>query len=143
MKRTTIKFIATCALAASATGLLSMAQAQTKLKWAHVYETSESYHKQSVWAAEEIKKRSNGKFDIQVFPASTLGKESDLTMKTINGQKYYFLMPNKRVVVSGLIKIVDKNQFNPISPFFWVGLYHEQVRIVNDRIAPTRVTIGF
>ncbi len=78
MKRTTLKFIAACALAASATGLLSMAQAQTKLKWAHVYETSESYHKQSVWAAEEIKKRSNGKFDIQVFPASTLGKESDL-----------------------------------------------------------------
>jgi len=72
-----------------------------------------------------------------------LGKESDLTVKTINGQKYYFLLPNQRVVVSGLIKIVDKNQFNPIAPFFWVGLYHEQVRIVNDRIAPTRVTIGF
>ena len=72
-----------------------------------------------------------------------LGKESDLTVKTLNGQKYYYLMPNQRVVVSGLIKIVDKNQFNPIAPFFWVGLYHEQVRIVNDRIAPTRVTIGF
>jgi tripartite ATP-independent transporter DctP family solute receptor len=43
-----------------------------------VYETSEPYHTQSVWAAEEIKKRSNGKFDIQVFPASTLGKETDI-----------------------------------------------------------------
>jgi tripartite ATP-independent transporter DctP family solute receptor len=52
--------------------------AQTKLKWAHVYETSEPYHTQSVWAAEEIKKRSNGKFDIQVFPASSLGKETDI-----------------------------------------------------------------
>ena len=31
-----------------------------------------------MWAAEEIKKRSNGKFDIQVFPASTLGKETDI-----------------------------------------------------------------
>jgi hypothetical protein len=72
-----------------------------------------------------------------------LGKESDLTARTINGQKYYYLLPNQRAVVSGLIKIVDKNQFNPISPFFWVGLYHEQVQIVNDRIAPTRVTIGF
>jgi tripartite ATP-independent transporter DctP family solute receptor len=78
MKRNTVKFIAACAVATLATGLLSIAQAQTKLKWAHVYETSEPYHKQSVWAAEEIKKRSNGKFDIQVFPASTLGKESDL-----------------------------------------------------------------
>src|SRR6266498_457760 len=54
------------------------ALAQQKLKWAHVYETSEPYHKWSVWAAEEIKKRSNGKFDIQVFPASSLGKETDI-----------------------------------------------------------------
>jgi tripartite ATP-independent transporter DctP family solute receptor len=54
------------------------AQAQTKLKWAHVYETSEPYHTESVWAAEEIKKRTNGKFDITVHPASSLGKETDL-----------------------------------------------------------------
>jgi TRAP-type C4-dicarboxylate transport system substrate-binding protein len=31
-----------------------------------------------VWAAEEIKKRTNGKFEIQVFPASSLGKETDI-----------------------------------------------------------------
>ncbi len=54
------------------------ALAQQKLKWAHVYETSEPYHTWSVWAAEEIKKRSNGKFDITVFPASSLGKETDI-----------------------------------------------------------------
>ncbi len=52
--------------------------AQQKLKWAHVYEVSEPYHKWSVWAAEEIKKRSNGKFDITVYPASSLGKETDI-----------------------------------------------------------------
>jgi tripartite ATP-independent transporter DctP family solute receptor len=54
------------------------AVAQTKLKWAHVYETSEPYHKWSVWAAEEIKKRTNGKYDIAVYPASSLGKETDI-----------------------------------------------------------------
>jgi len=54
------------------------ATAQQKLKWAHVYESSEPFHTESVWAAEEIKKRSNGKFDIQVFPASSLGKETDI-----------------------------------------------------------------
>ena len=32
---------------------------------AHVYETSEPHHTESVWAAQEIKKRSNGKFDIR------------------------------------------------------------------------------
>ena len=78
MKRKTLKLIAACAAVAAAMGTFGVANAQTKLKWAHVYETSEPYHTQSVWAAEEIKKRSNGKFDIQVFPASTLGKETDI-----------------------------------------------------------------
>lgn len=54
------------------------AAAQTKLKWAHVYETSEPYHKWSVWAADEIRKRTNGKYEISVFPASQLGKETDI-----------------------------------------------------------------
>ena len=77
-KRFALKTLALGAALALSLGAASLAQAQTKLKWAHVYETSEAYHTQSVWAAEEIKKRSNGKFDIQVFPASTLGKETDI-----------------------------------------------------------------
>ncbi|MBM3555427.1 MAG: DctP family TRAP transporter solute-binding subunit [Alphaproteobacteria bacterium] len=54
------------------------ASAQTKLKWAHVYEIGEPYHTEALWAAEEIKKRSNGKFEIQVFPASQLGNENQI-----------------------------------------------------------------
>ena len=76
-KRFAIKLIA-AAVAAGAMGTVGIAQAQTKLKWAHVYETSEPYHKWSVWAGEEFKKRTNGKYEIQVFPASSLGKESDI-----------------------------------------------------------------
>ena len=87
-KRKTLKKIATCALLASAFGMFGIANAQTKLKWAHVYETSEPFHKYSVWAAEEIKKRTNGKYEIQVFPASSLGKEADinqgLTLGTVD-----------------------------------------------------------
>ena len=64
------------------------ALAQTKLKWAHVYETSEPYHKWSVWAASEIEKRTSGRYHIDVFPASSLGKESDinqgLTLGTVD-----------------------------------------------------------
>src|SRR6476660_1927801 len=64
------------------------ALAQTKLKWAHVYETSEPYHKWSVWAAGEIEKRTGGRHHIDVFPASSLGKESDinqgLTLGTVD-----------------------------------------------------------
>jgi tripartite ATP-independent transporter DctP family solute receptor len=74
-KRFTLKLLAACALAAAAA---TPAFAQTKLKWAHVYETSEPYHKWSVWAGDEIKKRTNGRYEVQVFPASTLGKESDI-----------------------------------------------------------------
>lgn len=64
------------------------AVAQTALKWAHVYETSEPFHTESVWAAEEIAKRTNGRYTITVFPASQLGKESDinqgLTLGTVD-----------------------------------------------------------
>ena len=84
MKRTTLKtLLAVAALAATGATF-----AQTKLKWAHVYETSEPYHTESVWAAEEIKKRTSGRYDIQVFPASSLGKETDinqgLTLGTVD-----------------------------------------------------------
>ncbi len=54
------------------------ASAQTKLKWAHVYETSEPYHQQALWAASEIAGRTNGRYQVDVFPASTLGKETDI-----------------------------------------------------------------
>src|SRR5512144_1718563 len=64
------------------------AQAQNKLKFAHVYETSEPYHTQAVWAAGEIAKRTNNRYTIDVFPASTLGKETDinqgLTLGTVD-----------------------------------------------------------
>lgn len=55
-----------------------VAHAQTVLKWAHVYETSEPFHTDSVWAAEEINKRTNGRYKIEVYPASQLGKEADI-----------------------------------------------------------------
>jgi tripartite ATP-independent transporter DctP family solute receptor len=77
-KRLTLKIAAAGALLATAAMPFGVAQAQTKLKWAHVYETSEPYHKWSVWAGDEFKKRTNGKYEIQVFPASSLGKESDI-----------------------------------------------------------------
>ena len=77
-KRMALKTLAGCAAVAALLSTAGLAQAQTKLKWAHVYETSEAYHTSSVWAAEEIKKRTAGRYDIQVFPASTLGKESDI-----------------------------------------------------------------
>lgn len=65
------------ALAASAVPA-APAVAQTTLKWAHVYETSEPYHTAALWAAEAFKTRSEGRYAIEVFPASSLGKETDI-----------------------------------------------------------------
>lgn len=66
------------AIAGASIGFAAGAQAQTKLKWAHVYEVGEPYHTQALWAADEIKKRTNGKYEIQVFPASQLGNENQI-----------------------------------------------------------------
>ncbi|MBW8299762.1 MAG: sialic acid TRAP transporter substrate-binding protein SiaP [Hydrogenophaga sp.] len=73
-------FRLTTVLGATALVLVSAlaAKAETVLKWAHVYETSEPFHTESVWAAEEIAKRTEGRYKIDVFPASQLGKEADI-----------------------------------------------------------------
>ncbi len=74
MKSIQIKLL----LAAAVLAAGSAAFAQTKLKWGHVYEPGEPFHRHAVWAAEEIRKRSNGKYQIDVYPASQLGRDNDL-----------------------------------------------------------------
>ena len=75
-------------IAAVALALSGPALSQTKLKFAHVYETGEPYHKWALWAADEIKARTAGRYEMAVFPASQLGKETDinqgLTLGTVD-----------------------------------------------------------
>jgi tripartite ATP-independent transporter DctP family solute receptor len=69
------------AVAGAAVGTFGIRRASaqaTTLKWAHVYEVSEPYHTEALWAAEQIKQRTNGKYAIQVFPASQLGNEPQI-----------------------------------------------------------------
>ena len=84
-----MKNLLKAALAASVLAVAAGgAFAQTKLKFAHVYETSEPYHSAALWAAAEIGKRTNNRYSVDVFPASALGKESDinqgLTLGTVD-----------------------------------------------------------
>ena len=65
-------------LIAAIAGIAGPVSAQTKLKWAHVYEVAEPYHTEALWAAEEIKKRTAGRYEIGVFPASQLGNENQI-----------------------------------------------------------------
>ncbi len=86
MNRRLFMVIATAAVALG--GVAGPAAAQTKLKFAHVYETSEAYHKWALWAADEIARRTGGRYTMEVFPASSLGKETDinqgLTLGTVD-----------------------------------------------------------
>ena len=61
-----------------ASAMSGPASAQIKLRWAHVYEVTEPFHTEALWAAGEIRKRSNGRFVVEVFPASQLGNENQL-----------------------------------------------------------------
>ena len=54
------------------------ALAQQKLKFAHVYEVSEPYHTAALWAAGEIGKRTSNRYAVDVFPASSLGNETQI-----------------------------------------------------------------
>lgn len=75
------------ALAAPALGNPALAQG-TRLRWAHVYEVSEPYHTEALWAAREIATRTAGRWNIEVFAASALGNEPQinqgLTLGTVD-----------------------------------------------------------
>ena len=83
MKQRIAALVAAAALAASGATL-----AQQKLKFAHVYETSEPYHTAAIWAAGEIAKRTANRYAMEVFPASSLGNETQinqgLTLGTVD-----------------------------------------------------------
>ena len=48
------------------------------LKFAHVYETSEPYHTCAVAANDALKAATDNRYGIEVYPASSLGKEVDI-----------------------------------------------------------------
>ena len=49
--------------------------AKKELRFAHVYEVNTPYHKAALMAGEEVEKKTDGRYSIKVFPASSLGKE--------------------------------------------------------------------
>ena len=70
-----IKQFSTIATIVALTLGTTPAYAQTTLKFAHVYETSHALHEAALRAADMFEKATNGKYKIEVFPASSLGKE--------------------------------------------------------------------
>ena len=74
----TVRKLSVALAVAFALAAPSAALAQQKLKFAHVYETTEPYHAQAVWAAGEIAKRTGNRYTMDVFPASQLGNETQI-----------------------------------------------------------------
>ena len=70
-----------------------------------------------------------------------LGKDEELTVidTEIGPQKY--LMPGQTVTVIGHLRILEETY--KTEPYFWVGLLHEHVMIVQDRVDPVPISIGF
>lgn len=78
------------------------------LKWAHVYEEGSTYHKWANWAAEQIKAKTDGRVNITVFPASSLGKESEINEGlTIGSVDMIYTGPNFAERDYGPIAISD------------------------------------
>lgn len=71
MKRRTLM----AALAVTALFTAGAASAKT-LKFAHVYEVATPYHEVMLEAAKKLEERTEGRYEMEVFPASSLGKET-------------------------------------------------------------------
>jgi tripartite ATP-independent transporter DctP family solute receptor len=65
-----------CAGLAAAMALPLSAQAQTKLRFAHAGPDTSSQHLAALEFAKMVKERSQGKLEVQVFPASQLGNDA-------------------------------------------------------------------
>ncbi|NLD44174.1 MAG: hypothetical protein GX657_11845 [Chloroflexi bacterium] len=50
-------------------------------------------------------------------------------------------MPGQTATVVGHLVIDDRPV--KVQPYYWLGLIHEQVWIVQDRVEPTAISIGF
>jgi tripartite ATP-independent transporter DctP family solute receptor len=116
MKFTIKTLLGAAALMASA----AVAQAQTTLKWAHVYEMSEPFHTESVWAAEEIAKRTDGRYKIDVFPASQLGKEADLNQ----GLK----LGTVDIIISG--SSFASREYKPIGVTYYPYIFRDPAHLI-------------
>jgi hypothetical protein len=70
-----------------------------------------------------------------------LGTDDELTRLDTGIGEQTYLMPGQTVTVVGHLRIIDRPV--KVAPYYWIGLIHEQVWIVQDRVEPTVVSIGF
>lgn len=77
-RRTVLKGAAAAGVLASAPGILKHASAATTLRMGHIFPTSHPYHLGLVRFAEEVKQRTDGAVQVEVYPSAQLGGEIEL-----------------------------------------------------------------
>jgi len=106
-----------------------------------IYTSSENYNHKTMYEEPGIFRLGadfEGNSSGRTYPFRwQLGSDDELTV--IDGQKY--LLPGQTVMIVGHIHIVDKPV--KVAPYYWLGLIHEQVWIVDDRVEPVPITVGF
>ena len=106
-----------------------------------LYSTSENFNSKALYEEPGIFRLGldfEGNSSGRVYPFRwQLGRDDELTI--IDGQKY--LMPGQTAMVVGHLQIIDEPV--KVAPYYWLGLIHEQVWIVEDRVEPVPITIGF
>jgi hypothetical protein len=106
-----------------------------------LYSTSENFNSKGFYEEPGIFRLGldfEGNSSGRIYPFRwQLGSDQELT--EVDGQKY--LMPGDMVTVVGHLKIVDEPV--KVAPYYWLGLIHEQVWVVEDRVEPVPITIGF
>ncbi len=97
------------------------------------------YEEPGVWRiAVDFEGNSSGR----LYPYRwQLGKTNELKPVEYLGQTLYYLMPNQAVMITGTIRIIDKPPL--VNPHYWLGLYQEQVRIVEDRVGYVTITVEY
>ncbi|NOZ06925.1 MAG: hypothetical protein GXP41_11355 [Chloroflexi bacterium] len=66
-----------------------------------------------------------------------LGRDDELTV--VDGEKY--LQPGQSVTISGHLRLLDAPPRT--KPYFWLGLLHEGVRKVEDKVDPQQINIDY
>ncbi len=69
-----------------------------------------------------------------------IGRKEDLERRVIDGKEQYYLLPGRRGQVSGCIQFDQKPPVG--TQFWWGGLIHEGVEIVNDQVNRIEVQVG-
>lgn len=102
------------------------AVAQEVLQFAHIYDSAEPYHTWAVWAGEQLEERTDGRYALEVFPASQLGSEAEINEGLALG--------TVDIIYSGAL--FSSRSYGPIAiaeaPYMLQGFDHWQAYVDSD-----------